>query len=661
MTESLGRAELELATNQRQFDAGLQAGEAKAKGWTGRVQGTFDRLGKSSSFGAIMQGIGVGAGISAYQMVGSTIAGAMNIAATAIDDASDRAENLSKVRVVFGELAGEIEDFAKDSAQNMGLSEKAALGMVGTFGNLFDALGLSDRATVDMSKSVLQLGADLASFNNINVEDALEKLRAGLVGEAEPLRALGVNLTETAVAAKAVEMGLAASTGQVSQAAKVQARYALILEQTTNAQGDYERTSDGLANTQRTLAAEMENVSAELGEALLPLMLELSRFAKDVVVPALRLLLDVTGAVAHDIGEAWRALEDLFGVSEMRRRLEELKDAQIEAGNAAVEMAGNADAAASHYMAMGGAMESAASTVETGARSMASVVETEWDKAHKAAVVDARALPGDLAQALKDGQADVESGMEELTTLMEESLSDAAKIAHLKGVLASKELAAGLRDERADVRAAALAVQADALEQLELLESGAADAAVDSGTTFAEQLRLQSGAAGRAAAEARRAASGALRSETEFRRAGEVDMAAYAAGLRAGGASARTAAQYALQLVRNQFAGSEPRDPQSPLRGITTAFGFWDVFAGGLKGDRGVLDDVLGRAAQALTMRPPQLALGGVGAAGQAALGGVSGTGLTQQWILNVEGVPKTVGTKREAIEELEKLGDTWG
>lgn len=187
-----------------------------------------------------------------------------------IEAASDLEESTSKAQVVFGEFFDEIEDFAQTGPQALGLANAAALEMTGTFGNLFVALGLSQQAAAELAPEIVQLGADLASFNNIEVGEALEKLRAGLVGEAEPLRTLGVNLTAASTAAKAVELGLAASTTEVSEAAKVQARYALILEQTVTAQGDFARTADGIANTQRTLAAEFENLRASVGEALLP-------------------------------------------------------------------------------------------------------------------------------------------------------------------------------------------------------------------------------------------------------------------------------------------------------------------------------------------------------------------------------------------------------
>lgn len=221
----------------------------------------------TSAFGKITRAVGLVAGALAAFGGGRAL---LQFFGDSISAASDVEESLSKVQVVFGEFSDDIEDFAATAPQALGLANSAALEFSGTFGNLFVALGLSQQAAADLAPEIVQLGADLASFNNIEVTDALDKLRAGLVGEAEPLRVLGVNLTAATVEAKALELGLTDATGAVSEAAKVQARYALILEQTATAQGDFARTADSIANRQRTLAADFENLRAAVGEALLP-------------------------------------------------------------------------------------------------------------------------------------------------------------------------------------------------------------------------------------------------------------------------------------------------------------------------------------------------------------------------------------------------------
>jgi hypothetical protein len=200
--------------------------------------------------------------------------------------ASDLSESASKAAVVFGSATDQVADFGKTSATSIGLSEQKALEATGTFGNLFVALGTTKQQAADLSPEVVALGADLASFNNLEVDETLEKLRSGLVGEVEPLRSLGVSFNAAQVDAKAMELGLVSANGEITEGAKLQARWALILEQTSTAQGDFARTSGGLANQQRILSAEVENAQATIGQALLPALLEGVAVARQDLIPA---------------------------------------------------------------------------------------------------------------------------------------------------------------------------------------------------------------------------------------------------------------------------------------------------------------------------------------------------------------------------------------
>lgn len=184
--------------------------------------------------------------------------------------ASDVNEAMNKVQVVFGDAADSVMEFARTSATGLGQSQATALGAVGTFGNLFVSMGLSGQAAAGMSKDVVSLASDLASFNNIRPEEALEKLRSGLVGEAEPLRSLGVNLSAAAIEAKALETNVGKTKDTLTAADKATASFALILEQTKTAQGDFARTSTGFANAQRVIAAQFDDLKASIGQAFLP-------------------------------------------------------------------------------------------------------------------------------------------------------------------------------------------------------------------------------------------------------------------------------------------------------------------------------------------------------------------------------------------------------
>lgn len=207
-----------------------------------------------------------------------------------ITAASDLNETVNKSSVVFGKNAAAMQAWSKTAATSFGMSQNAALGAASTYGNLFVSLGLGQDESAKMSKRLVELAGDLASFNNVDPTAALDALRSGLVGEQEPLRKLGISLQEATLKQKALDMGLVDSTkGVLPPAIKAQAAYALILEQSKTAQGDFKRTSGDLANQQRILNAQWDDAQASLGQALLPVM-------TDAVT------------VMNDMLEAWNAL-----------------------------------------------------------------------------------------------------------------------------------------------------------------------------------------------------------------------------------------------------------------------------------------------------------------------------------------------------------------
>lgn len=202
----------------------------------------------------------------------------------AFDAASGLNEQISKTNVVFGKSADSVQAWSKTTIDALGLSRRHALEAVGTFGNLFVGMKLGEKPAADMSKKLVALASDLASFNDVPIEEALLALRSGLVGETEPLRKFAVNLNDAALRQKALELGLVKTTKEVlPPAIKAQASYALILEQTKTAQGDYARTSGSAANQARTLKERFDEASATIGQQLLPVGIKLIGFASDLL------------------------------------------------------------------------------------------------------------------------------------------------------------------------------------------------------------------------------------------------------------------------------------------------------------------------------------------------------------------------------------------
>jgi len=189
--------------------------------------------------------------------------------------AGDYEEAASAAEVIFGDASESIEQFGKDAITTAGLSRRASVEAANSFGTFGKAAGLTGQDLAKFSTDLTQLAGDLASFKNTTTDQAITAIGAALRGESEPIRQYGVLLDDATLKQEALELGIYDGVGALDQQTKVLAAQAAIFRQTTDAQGDFARTSDSLSNQTRSLSAEFENLQVSLGEGAVPIFSEL--------------------------------------------------------------------------------------------------------------------------------------------------------------------------------------------------------------------------------------------------------------------------------------------------------------------------------------------------------------------------------------------------
>ena len=209
------------------------------------------------------------AGESMTKFVTLPIAGLMT---AAVAGASDFTETMGKTEVVFGDMTDRVMAWSETSVQAMGLAQGSALEFAGTYGDMATGMGLAQSAAADMAMSLTQLAADLASFKNISTDLAAQKLNAIFTGETEGLKSLGIVMTQTNLQAFAMSQGIDKSVSSMSQAEQVMLRYKYVMEATKNAQGDFARTGDSLANQTRKLGETVKQMGESFGARLVPMV-----------------------------------------------------------------------------------------------------------------------------------------------------------------------------------------------------------------------------------------------------------------------------------------------------------------------------------------------------------------------------------------------------
>lgn len=279
-TERLVKVTLTADTNvykAKLVDAGQTTARfgATTKKSLADVETSTSRLGKSASAmsGAMKLAsatMGTLAATKVVQFLGDSV-----------QAASDLQQTILKSNVIFGRNAAEMNRWAQTAGDAFGLSKQAALAAASTFGDMFSQLGFGGEQAASMSRDVVQLAADLGSFNNLPTADVLDRISAGFRGEYDALQKVIPNINAARVETEALAMTGKASAKELTAQEKAAATLAIVHKDGARAAGDFARSTGTLAIEQQKAAAAWEDAKATLGEALLPAMTKLAELATD--------------------------------------------------------------------------------------------------------------------------------------------------------------------------------------------------------------------------------------------------------------------------------------------------------------------------------------------------------------------------------------------
>ena len=191
-----------------------------------------------------------------------------------IRSARDAEEARSKFNTVFKDISDSSNSMADSIAKSYGLANTESRVLLGNTGDLLTGFGFSQESALDLSADVQKLAVDLASFTNIEggASRASKALTSALLGEREAVKSLGISILEEDVKARVKQLVVVEKMKFATERqAKAFATLQIATEQSKNAIGDFARTSDSLANRQRILAANTQNMAEKYGNLLLPI------------------------------------------------------------------------------------------------------------------------------------------------------------------------------------------------------------------------------------------------------------------------------------------------------------------------------------------------------------------------------------------------------
>jgi phage-related protein len=303
------------------FVGGMRNAETAAKkletavnSASSKSAGDFDKSTKQMGDSAIRLG-----GILATAAKGFLLFQGVNFMKGAVKSASAFEAEFEGVNQAFLDGASVVQEFAKQAAFTAGVGEVPALRAAKGFGVFASSAGLAGEEAGKFATGLVQAAGDLGSFYDLPTEQALAAISSGLRGETEPLRRFNILIGEAEMSAKAMAMGLGANSAALTQQQKVLVRQQLILEGVGVAQGDFVKYSDTYGNAIKTLGALMQNLSKDVGGALLPVLAELALSLVPIIqqlTPLLtkvfEALIPVVEAITNNLGNITPILEPII-------------------------------------------------------------------------------------------------------------------------------------------------------------------------------------------------------------------------------------------------------------------------------------------------------------------------------------------------------------
>lgn len=256
---------------------------------------------------------------NAGKKVGLLSAAIGAVGVKAFDMAADLTDAIGATEQIFKGSADIVKDWADSLSTSYGIAKKEAIGYANLMGSMLINIGrLTEEEAGKQAAKLIELAGDLTAMYGGNVQDAIRALTGALKGNNTMLDNYGLAVNEALVKQRALELGVAEGTGELSLQARQLATLSLIWEQTAAVQGQAAREADGASGSMRTLKAEITNLTTSLGELLLPVITPVINKITEIVraigelPPQMKQAIVAIGGIAAALGPAMLALGGLL-------------------------------------------------------------------------------------------------------------------------------------------------------------------------------------------------------------------------------------------------------------------------------------------------------------------------------------------------------------
>ena len=214
--------------------------------------------------------------IATIQRLGTTIGSFVN-------QSNDYIENMNFFNVAMGEMTNKAKEFINQYTSVLAVDPSNMMRNMSFFNSIIKGFGLSSDAAYTMSKNLTQLSYDMTSVLKIPVEESMQKIRSGISGELEPMRAIGVALDQASLQETAYALGINQKVSAMTRAQKTELLYYQIMKQTSYMQGDLARTMKSPANALMILKQQFTQLARAIGNIFIPILAQIIPYIQVVV------------------------------------------------------------------------------------------------------------------------------------------------------------------------------------------------------------------------------------------------------------------------------------------------------------------------------------------------------------------------------------------
>lgn len=242
---------------------------------------------------------GLFSGISGLAIKGGLLIATMkrlgSVLGSFVNESNDYIENMNLFTVSMGEAAQKAQEFTDKFSAALGVDPSNVMRYMGMFNSLVEGFGLTNEAAYTMSKNLTQLSYDMSSFLNIPIDQAMQKIKSGISGEIEPMRAVGIALDQATLQETAYTLGIDKKVASMTRAQKTELLYYQIMTKTTKMQGDMARTLITPANALRVLQQQFTLLARAVGNIFIPIL--------TATIPYIMLITQALTALANMIAK----------------------------------------------------------------------------------------------------------------------------------------------------------------------------------------------------------------------------------------------------------------------------------------------------------------------------------------------------------------------